>query len=179
MKKSTLIKLVKEELTKKSLLKEFNTTEIERIGKLRGTLAGLIHYADNKSLEPQWLLNKISEIITKALEEDSKLGGNTNSVNENEKGTLTKSELITKLQALGKEDPTQRVRIPKVHVSGAYDKTGARLVATPEQALAFLQKADEGEFTQDKNDETAFSLVQSKDDQKNLERLVRSMGSLD
>tara|TARA_R110000868_G_scaffold102272_7_gene281675 strand:- start:982 stop:1386 length:405 start_codon:yes stop_codon:yes gene_type:complete len=71
MKKSTLIKLVKEELTKKSLLKEFDTKEINRIGKLRGTLAGLIHYADNKSLEPQWLLNKISEIITKALKEDS------------------------------------------------------------------------------------------------------------
>ena len=71
MKKSTLIKLVKEELTKKSLLKEFDTREINRIGKLRGTLAGLIHYADNKSLEPQWLLNKISEIITKALKEDS------------------------------------------------------------------------------------------------------------
>lgn len=71
MKKSTLIKLVKEELTKKSLLKEFDTIEISRIGKLRGTLAGLIHYADNKSLEPQWLLNKISEIITKALKEDS------------------------------------------------------------------------------------------------------------
>ena len=71
MKKSTLIKLVKEELTKKSVLKEFDTKEITRIGKLRGTLAGLIHYADNKSLEPQWLLNKISELITKALKEDS------------------------------------------------------------------------------------------------------------
>ena len=71
MKKSTLIKLVKEELAKKPLLKEFDTKEITRIGKLRGTLAGLIHYADNKSLEPQWLLNKISELITKALKEDS------------------------------------------------------------------------------------------------------------
>lgn len=71
MKKSALIKLVKEELANKPLLKEFDTKEITRIGKLRGTLAGLIHYADNKSLEPQWLLNKISELITKALKEDS------------------------------------------------------------------------------------------------------------
>lgn len=178
MKKSALIKLVKEELTKKSLLKEFNTTEIERIGKLRGTLAGLIHYANNKSLEPQWLLNKISEIITKALEEDSKLGGNTNSVNENEKGTLTKSELIDKLKQL---DPNFEVTIPTVTMSGTFD-SHAGLQTTAKEAIAKLQSTKkEGNFQQYNSgkDFIKFGLVQSEDDQKKMERLVRSMGSLD
>ena len=120
MKKSTLIKLVKEELTKKSVLKEFDTKEITRIGKLRGTLAGLIHYADNKSLEPQWLLNKISELITKALKEDSEFS----QMNEEESQNTyivtyeigTEGDDDVKVKASSEEEAIEMVKSGKVEL---------------------------------------------------------------
>lgn len=120
MKKSTLVKLVKEELAKKPLLKEFDTKEITRIGKLRGTLAGLIHYADNKSLEPQWLLNKISELITKALKEDSEFS----QMNEEEGQDTyivtyeigTESDDDVRVKASSKEEAIEMVKSGKAEL---------------------------------------------------------------
>ena len=84
MKKSTLIKLVKEELTKKSLLKEFDTREINRIAILRGALASIGNTANNKSLEPQVLLNMIGKIAAEAIEQDRQAGSGGSAMNEGE-----------------------------------------------------------------------------------------------
>ena len=177
MKKSTLIKLVKEQISKDRLIKE---------NKLAGEISSII--PDNTSYSE--FAKAVATILVdfygkhnyepfmKVLH--SELGiGDSITENENNSGVLNKQQLIAKLEQLQKDAPTQRVHIPRAYDSGAYDKTGVRLYATPEQAIASLQNADEGEFTQDRHDERSFSLVIPKDELDRIEKMVRGAGSLD
>lgn len=177
MKKSTLIKLVKEELSKKKLLKENNlAAEISEL-LTDGQNYREFAKAVAQVLEKDYGTHNYQPFM-EVLRSELKLEENLKE-NESNGGVLNKQQLIAKLQQLQKEAPAQRVHIPRAYDSGAYDKTGARLYATPEQAIASLQNADEGEFTQDSHDERSFSLVIPKDESDRIEKMMDLMGSKD
>ena len=178
MKKSTLIKLVKEQISKDKLIKE---------NKLAGEISSMIpdntSYGEFAKAVATVLVDFYGkhnyEPFMKVLH--SELGiGDSITENESNSGVLNKQQLIAKIEDLKKADPTQRVRIPKIHTSGTFDTTGTRLITNPEQALEWLARAvDTGEFTQDTHDAAAFSLVQSKEDLEKVEKMVKGAGSLD
>jgi len=90
----------------------------------------------------------------------------------------SKQELIDYLDNLS---PEMEVAIPQIHMSGNFDSNAKWRTTAAKAAQALSDTPKEAEFTlwQDNPTYKSFSLVQSDEEKERMERLVRSMGSLD
>lgn len=177
MKKSTLIKLVKEQISKTKLVSE---------NKLAGDISSMI--PDNTSY------SEFAKAVAKVLVDfygkhnfdpfmkvlHSELGlGESDQINENKGAVISKQQLIDKLKQL---DPKFEVTIPKIHTSGTFDKDGAGIQTTAGKAVEMLKGTKEiGKFEEYNKgkDFIKFALVQSTEDQKAAEKRVKGGGPLD
>ena len=182
MKKSALIKLVKEQLAKKKVVKEQ-----EGLSSLAQAIADAIEFGtppfEFGKAVAEVLYDEFANEANKSEVAKSFLDGfnsiNTATVNENQSQPLTKDELI---QALETTAQGTTVDIPRVYPTGVYDKTGVTLRATPEQAIAALNSATEEamfKLSHETSNYKQYSLVQTADALKKAEKVVTAQGLTD
>lgn len=188
MKKSALIKLVKEELAKKKVVKE------EKLSSLAQALADAMEFGtppfafgkavaevlyDEFKNEPN--KSELVEIFMKGF--NSVMMEST--VNENQKSELTKAQLIDAISKLPKDFT---VGIPKIHKAtpddeaGSFDTTSVTLRTTPENAIKVLNSTTEDakfKVGHKIDNYISYQLVQSEEAKKRAELVVRAQGLRD
>jgi len=176
MKKSTLIKLVKEQIGKTKLIKE---------NKLAGDISSMV--PDNTSYSE--FAKAVATVLVdfygkhnfdpfmKVLHSELEMG-DSGQMNEDKGAILTKQQLIDKLKQL---DPNFEVTIPTVTMSGTFDSHAGQQTTAKEAISKIKSAKEEGNFKQYNSgkDFSKFALVQSKQDQEKMEKTVKGAGKLD